>query len=77
MKGKIVKRLKKELIRLGCDKFEREDTSGWCKPKSYSLKTYYHCNVLITVGRNDIQAYKLALKMILLEQNKGIITRNN
>ena len=74
MKRKFVKRIKRELQKLGCDKFERGDTTGWYKPKTYYLRTHYHGHILDTTGDTDLQAYKLALKLIRLEKEECFLT---
>lgn len=71
MKGKFVKKIERELRKLGCDKFERGDTTGWHKPKTYYLRTHYHGHILDTTGDTDLQAYKMALKLIRLEKRKS------
>lgn len=74
MKGKFVKKIERELRKLGCDKFERGDTTGWHKPKTYYLRTHYHGHILDTTGDTDLQAYKMALKLIRLEKEERLIT---
>lgn len=76
MKGKFVKKIERELRKLGCDKLERGDTTGWYKPKTYYLRVHYHGNILDTVGKNDLQAYKLALKLIKAEKETRFVTNH-
>lgn len=74
MKRKIIKRIQRELRRLGCNKFERGDTTNWYKPKTYYLRTHYCGHILDTTGDTDLQAYKMALKLIRLEKEKYFLT---
>ncbi len=77
MQKKIVKRIKKELRKLGCNKFERVNTIGWYNPKVYALRVYFlNTHILSTCGKTELQAYKMALKLIKLEKDRAFISRN-
>lgn len=75
MQKKIAKRVKKELRKLGCE-FTRLDTSTWADPSAYAISVMFQGNELQCCGRNELEAYKVALKLINAEISNGYCSQH-
>ena len=83
MQKKLVKRIEKQLRKMGCSRFEKVDTTNWYNPRVYALNVYYigsntfkyDEHILSTCGKTKLKAYKMALRLIKLEQDRSFLSQ--
>ena len=79
MRRKIANRIRKELRSLGCiiETDRVVNDPAWYNPNTYFVILQFRDHKLACSGDNELQALKLALKIIKLEIEHQICTINN